>query len=515
MTGADSLLRMAAALGVRVCFANPGTTELPLVGALGRTPEIRPILALFEGVCTGAADGYARMTGVPALTLLHLGPGLANGLANLHNARRAGTPVVNLIGDHATWHRAADAALTTDIAAVAGPFSDWVREYQSARDMAAAIEVATSRQVATLIVPYDVQRATVAGYHEYAVKGGPASHGLVGVGGWRPFDPAAVPIAAAAIRKDRSTALLLGGPALTERGLRAAGRVAAHGCHLLCQPRPPRMERGGDLPAPERLPYFPDHVLAVLKRFRTIILAGAREPVSFFGYDGFPSRLIDPSQEVVTLAKRTDDAATALEALADELGAPPHVDVTLPPRPMSPTGPLTAESIAAAIVAVQPEGAIIVDEGLTTTPGYFPVATAAPPHTYMTITGGSIGFGMPCVTGAAIACPDRKVINLQADGSGLYTPQSLWTQARESLNIVTVIFANRRYRILEIEAARDGGDFSSAARLFSLGDPAPDWVQLAGGFGVPSVRVESADDLVRELSRAVTESGPRLIEVIM
>jgi acetolactate synthase-1/2/3 large subunit len=252
-----------------------------------------------------------------------------------------------------------------------------------------------------------------------------------------------------------------------------------------------------------------------MKRFRTVVLAGAREPVSLFGYDGYPSRLVPDGQEVVTLATPADDVPAALEALADELAAPPAAPVPSPPPPTLPTGPLTNESVVAAIAAVQPEGAIIVDEGITATAGYFPVAAAAPRHTYMTITGGSIGFGMPCATGAAVACPGRKVINLQADGSGLYTPQALWTQARERLDVVTVVFANRRYRILEVEAARDGGDYAATPGLFTLTGPAPDWVQLAGGFGVPGVRVETADGLVRELSRALAAPGPRLIEVVM
>jgi acetolactate synthase-1/2/3 large subunit len=508
MTGADSLVRTAAAAGVRACFANPGTSELPLVAALGRVPDVRAVLGLFEGVCTGAADGYGRMTGRPALTLLHMGPGLANGLANLHNARRAHSPVVNVIGDHATWHLAADAPLTTDIAAIARPMSDWVRKCRSAADVpadtAAAIAAAMTGQVATLIVPQDVQEQP---------SDDPVPQSLEAA---QAINDDAVRRAVALLRRDLPTALLLGGRALNDRGLRAAARVAtATGCQLLCEPRPARMERGADLPAPTRLPYFPEHVLAALKPFRAIVLAGACVPVSFFGYAGYPSRLIEPSQMTETLAEPTDDVPTALDALADMLGAPsaPTTSRALS-RPDLPTGSLTPDSIAAAVAALQPEGAIVVDEGITAGAAYFPAAAGSPRHTYLTITGGSIGFGMPCASGAAVACPDRKVINLQADGSAMYTVQSLWTQAREGLDVTTLVFANRRYRILEIEAARAGDDYGSAARLFELAGPAPDWVRLAGGFGVPAVRVETADDLVRELSRALATAGPRLIEVV-
>jgi acetolactate synthase-1/2/3 large subunit len=278
------------------------------------------------------------------------------------------------------------------------------------------------------------------------------------------------------------------------------------------------MERGGGLPAPARLPYFPDHVLAALRPFRAVVIAGAREPVAFFGYDGFPSRLLTRDQDAAILAAPAEDVPAALEALADELDAPAEPTLPpLPPRPPLPTGALTPDSIAAAVAALQPEGAIIVDEGITTTATTFPVAAGAPRHSYLTITGGSIGYGLPCATGAAVACPDRTVIALQADGSALYTPQALWTQAREGLNVVTLLFANRRYRILEVEAARAGAtDFGVPVRgLFGLGEPAVDWVRLAGGFGVPAVRAETADELVRALGRALAAGGPQLIEMVL
>ncbi|HEY1380343.1 MAG TPA: acetolactate synthase large subunit [Gemmataceae bacterium] len=511
MTGADCLLRTAAAAGNRACFANPGTSELPLVAALGRVSEVRPVLCLFEGVCTGAADGYGRMAGVPGLSLLHLGPGLANGAANLHNARRAHTPLVNVVGDHATWHRSADPPLNTDIASIARPVSDWVREVRTAadlpRDAADAVAAAMSGQVATLIVPQDVQKQQAAGEAVRLPAPPP-----------RPVDREIVRRAAGVLRRGSPAVVLLGGTALTERGLHAAVRVAAGaGCQLFCEPRPARMERGGALPAPPRLPYFPDQVLATLKPFRSVVLAGAREPVAFFGYDGFPSRLIDAGQEAITVAAPADDVPTTLEALADELGSPPQADVPAAARrPSPPTGPLTPETIAAALAAIQPEGAIVVDEGITAGVAYFAAAAGALRHSYLTLGGGSIGFGMPCATGAAVACPERKVINLQADGSGLYTAQALWTQAREGLDVTTLVLANRRYRILEIEAARSGEDFGSPARrLFGLAEPAPDWVQLAAGFGVPAARVTTADELVRELGRALAEDGPHLIEAVL
>jgi acetolactate synthase-1/2/3 large subunit len=323
--------------------------------------------------------------------LLHTGPGLANGLANLHNARRARSPIVNVVGDQATWHLAADAPLTSDIAGIARPVSGWVRDSRSAADvasdMADAIAAASAGQIATLIVPQDVQSQQVAD--------GPVPHPSIPP---RTFDAGAVSWAADLLRRAKPAALLLGGAGVGERGLRAAGRIAAIGCQLLCEPRSARMERGVGLPAPARLPYFPDHVLAALKPFRAVVMAGAREPVAFFGYDGFPSRLLTAAQETAVLASPAEDVPAALEALADELDAPAEPTLPpLPPRPPLPTGSLTPDAIAAAVAALQPEGAIIVDEGITTTATTFPVAAGAPRHSYLTITGGSIGYGPPVI----------------------------------------------------------------------------------------------------------------------
>jgi acetolactate synthase-1/2/3 large subunit len=511
MNGAESLLRSAAQAGVELCLANPGTTEMPLVAALDAGASLRVVLGLFEGVCTGAADGYARMADRPALTLLHLGPGLANGLANLHNARRARSPLVNLVGDHATWHRAADAPLTSDIESLARPVSGWVRTSRSARelpgDFAAAFEAAGPGQVATLVVPADCQ---------WDEAGGP-------VRPRRAAPPAEVPanrVAAAAerLRKGRPAAVLLGGHALRAPGPRAAARVAAAtGARLVSETFPSRQERGQGLPATTRLPYFPEPAMQLLADFETLVLAGAPAPVAFFGYPGVPSQLAREGS-CVPLADPAEDVVRALEDLAETLDAPR--DAAPEPAPEIPatrSGSLDPGQLGAAVAATQPEGAIVVDEALTSGGSWWNLADAAAPHTTLTLTGGAIGQGLPCATGAALACPDRPVIALQADGSGLYTLQALWTQAREGLNVVTVICANRHYRILQIEMARAGiaEPGRRARELTALSDPEMSWVQLAAGFGVPAVRVETAEALRPALARALAEPGPSLIEALL
>jgi acetolactate synthase-1/2/3 large subunit len=513
MNGAESLIRTARAAGLELCLANPGTTELPLVAALDREPGMRAVLGLFEGVCTGAADGYARMAERPALTLLHLGPGFANGIANLHNARRARSPVVNLIGDHASWHLPHDAPLTSDIVSLASPVSAWVRSTRSSRELAgdfADAVAAASRPpggVATLIVPADCQ---------WDAADGPARP--------RPREafprPEAARVEALArrLRESRSPALLLGLGALREAGLRAAARVAAAcGAALLCEVFPARIDRGAGRPHVEKLPYFPEHAQERLARCDALLLAGARPPVSFFGYPGVASRLAPASSELV-LASADEDAAAALFDLADALGAP--VRPPAPPAaalPPAPSGPLTPAALGAVLARLQPEGAIVVDEGATSAAAYFGMAEAAPPHAYLALTGGAIGQGLPCATGAALACPGRKVIALQADGSGLYTLQALWTQAREQLDVVTLICANRSYRILQLELARAGiaEPGAKARALTDLSHPALDWTALARGFGVPASRAASAEELARTLAAALASPGPSLIEAVL
>jgi acetolactate synthase I/II/III large subunit len=514
MNGAESLIRTAIAAGVEVCFANPGTTEMPLVAALDSADGLRPILGLFEGVCTGAADGYGRMAEKPAMTLLHLGPGFANGIANLHNARRARSPIVNLIGDHATWHVGADAPLTSDIVSLATPVSGWVRSVRTAASLANTTAQAIAEagrapgQIATLIIPSDCQWDP-AERHAEAIepRALPASSSN------------SVKGAAESIRKGNRVALFLGGTGLRARGLKAAARIAAKsGCHLICETFPARLERGAGMPILDRLPYFPEQAIEMLKAFDTIVLAGAKRPVAFFGYPDFPSQLIPEGLNTAILAEPTEDVPAALEALASEISAPASaVTQSKVARPERPVGKLNAMTAGAAIALTMPEGSIVMDEAATTGLPFLAASAAAPPHTYLSLTGGAIGQGLPCATCAAVACPDRRVIAFQADGSGMYTLQALWTQARESLNVTTVLCNNHSYRILQVELARAGvtEPGRKARSLTSLANPDIEWTSLARGLGVPAVRVETAEDLTRELERSLATPGPGLIEMIL
>lgn len=528
MNGAQSLVAAARTAGIDVCFANPGTTEMPLVQALDGEPGIRPVLALFEGVVTGAADGYARMAGRPAMTLLHLGPGTANGLANLHNARRAHTPLLNVVGDHATWHLPFDAPLTSDIDSLVGPVSGWVRTSRSPRsaagDLVAAVAAARSApgQVATLIVPADVQWGELPD----AVT---AADAAVAPGVPAAVDEDRVRAAASALRSGTPGVLLLGGAALSEAGVRAAGRVAAAtGCRLLTEKFPARAERGGDLPAVEKLPYFPEPAREALSGVGTVVIAGTTSPVAFFGYPGVPSSEVPDETRAVPLAGPADDVVGALADLADAVGAgsgragsgsPARVEPGQPalPRPELPSGRLDVRSLCQAIAGLQPEGAIVVEEALSSAGPYFTAAAGAPRHSFLSLTGGAIGQGLPSAAGAAIACPDRPVIAFQADGSGLYTAQALWTMAREQLDVTVVVAANGTYRILQTELARAGvTDPGHASRsLTDLGSPRIDWVALSTGYGVPARRVTDADALVEAVRDGLREPGPHLVEALL
>ena len=512
MTGAESLVATALDAGVDVCFANPGTSEMPLVAALDTVPGIRPVLGLFEGVCTGAADGFGRMTGRPAMTLLHLGPGLANGLANLHNARRARTPILNLVGEHATWHLGADSALESDIEGLARPVSAWVRTSRSANAMAAdcadALAAATTAPggIATLIVPADLQSAPV----EARARSVRPTARVVS-------DDDRIAAARDRVGRGTSTALYVGGSACSAVALGHAARIAAKtGCALVVEGFPARMERGAGTPDVKRLPYFPEQVPSALTGITSVVRVGAPPPIAFFGWAGAPSRMLPEQIEVAVLAEPNEDVTTALEALADAIGAPKHGVLAPFAPPPKPSGALDAATLATAVAATLPEHAIVVDEGATSSVFLYPALASAAPHSWLTLTGGAIGQGMPCAVGAAIACPDRRVVSFQADGSGMYTMQALWTQARESLDVTTIVCANRLYRILQIELQRAGVPAGHAARhLTDLGSPDVDWVQLATGMGVPAVRAADAETLVGALERAHAEPGPHLIEAVL
>lgn len=511
MNGAEALVATAVKNGIEICFANPGTTEMPLVVALDETPGVRGVLCLHENVATGAADGYGRMAGKPAMCLLHLGPGFANGLTNLHNARRAVTPILNVIGEHATWHAPADPPLASDIEGVARFVSGFVRRNAGAaslaEDLAAALEATRARggQISTIIVPHDYQLAE-------AVCQIPTCQVPPKVS----VPAKQVEEAVRALRRGRS-ALLLGGAALSEEGLILAGRIAsACGAQLICETFFARMERGEGLPAPTRLPYFPEQAIKVMSRYDSVVIAGTRRPVAFFGYPGMPSYLTSDEQSVM-LAGSGEDTLGALAALASELNAPPDpvlVSGVLPPMP---TGGLTAEVLCRVLARLQPENAIVMDETPTIGVPYFEASRHAPRFTHLMLTGGAIGEGPGAAAGAALACPGRKVINFESDGSGAYSVQALWTQAREKLDVVTIIGSNRSYNILKVELLRSGtqqlGPITRA--MTALDEPFLDWVRIAEGFGVPAVAVASAERLTQELERALSEKGPRLIEALM
>jgi acetolactate synthase-1/2/3 large subunit len=512
MNVAQSLLQTLANCGVEVCFTNPGTTELPFVAALEEVRQLRPILGLFEGVCTGAADGYARMAGKPATTLLHLGPGLANGLANLHNARRANSPVINIIGDHATYHRPHDPRLASDIVSLASPVSGWVEEAKEAEqlpDLGAAAFIAAVNppgQVATLIVPSDCARGE---------SGPPAPVQSAQKPG--AINDATVEQIAKVLSKGEPTVILMTGPALLEDGLKLAGHIsAATGARLMANRVNARMQRGAGRVRIERLPYFPEHVVEKLAGTAHLILVGARPPISLFAYPGLPNWLTPEGCQLHTLAREGEDSLGALSLLVDMLGAgseqPPVYELN---RPSLPTGEINPDKVWQSLAAHMPEESIICDESNTSGQGSDRWTAGAPPHDWLALTGASIGIGLPLATGAAVSCPDRKVFCMQADGSAMYTIQALWTQAREELDVVTILFSNRAYRILKIELARAGLERPGVTveRLTDLTNPAIDWVSLAEGMGVHAVRAETAEAFNTLIEDAIREPGPRLIEV--
>lgn len=513
VNGAQALLRTLAGCGVQVCFANPGTSEMHFVAALDVVPQMRGVLCLFEGTATGAADGYGRMAGKPAAALLHLGPGLGNGIANLHNARRARTPLLAVVGDHATYHKRLDAPLESDIDSLARPVSAWVRRSQRTEDVAAdaadAIAAATTAPggVATLILPADVS------WGEGASPAPPAAPRLPS-----PVRGEVIEDTAKVLRSGEPAVILLGGTGMRRRAIEATSRIAAAtGARILGETFPARHERGAGIPPVDRLAYLAESAATQLDGARHLILAGARPPVSFFAYPGKPSVLTPPGCQPHVLAEPEDDVAAALGALADLVAVGVLPAARAAGRPEPPAGELTAQTAAAVIGALLPEGAIVSDEAATS--GIFlPGATAgAPPHDWLTLTGGAIGQGLPVATGAAVACPDRPVLALEADGSAMYTISALWTHAREGLDITTVIFSNRSYAILGMELDRVGAAAAGekARSLLRLDKPPLDFTALAAGMGVPATRAATAREFAAQLTMALAEPGPHLIEAVV
>jgi acetolactate synthase-1/2/3 large subunit len=510
MNGAEAMLHTLTDSGVRMCFANPGTSEMHTVAALDEVPGMRGVLCLFEGTATGAADGYGRMADRPAVVLVHLGPGLANGLANLHNARRARTPLLAIVGDHATYHKRFDPPLESDIEALAGTVSAWVRRCARSADIGAdvaeavAAAMAPPGQVATLILPADVS------WSPGAERAAPIPA--------RPRPPVPDEViggVAAVLRGGEPCVMLLGGTGTRRPALAAASRVArGTGARLLAETFPARHERGAGIPPVDRLAYLAEMAAAQLDGTRHLILAGARAPASFFAYPDKPGSLVPDKCRVHVLAGPEDDIHGALAALAD-LAAPGAAPAPQQPeRPALPDGDLTGHSAAAVIGTLLPESAIVCDEANTSGVA-LPAATAgAPPHDWLTLTGGAIGQGLPLAAGAALACPERPVLALEADGSAMYTISALWTHAREQLDITTVIFSNRSYAILNMELERTGAPAAgqAARSLLDLSRPGLDFTTMAEGMGVPASRAETAAEFAAQLRRALTEPGPHLIE---
>ncbi len=513
MNGAESLVATLVDQGVDICFANPGTSEMHFLAALGDNPKMRCVLGLFEGVCTGAADGWYRMTDRPASTLLHLGPGLANGLANIHNAKRASSGMVNVVGEHSTSHLQFDPPLKADIQGLARPLSHWVRQSDSAKviaqDAADAVAAASSHpgQIATLILPgdcswQDAGRVQLPARVRRTMK---------------TPDLKRIEKVVQILKSGEPAMLIVANKAARGRALELAGKVgSATGCRLGSQFFTNRLERGAGRTPLERIPYSVAPALSFLKGIKHLITVETGEPVAFFSYPDQPSLLKDPHTQVHALVERDEDSVLGLEMLLDALGATnttPMVQDRI--ETAMPSGALNPISIAHALAYAIPEGCIVVDESLTTGRESMGYTIGARPHDMINNLGGSIGYSPPLATGAALACPDRRTICMTGDGSAMYTIQALWTQAREKLPVTTIIFANNSYAILKAEYANMGAGTPSARALtmIDIDNPSIDWQAMAKSMGVASVSVDTVDGFAKALVNSLREDGPLLIEV--
>lgn len=514
-TGADDLVATLVGGGIDVCFANPGTSEMHFVAALDRSNGMRCVLALFEGVATGAADGFYRMSRRPAATLLHLGPGFANGAANLHNAKKAASGIVNVVGEHATYHIAYNAPLTSDIEGLARPVSHWVRTTKSVAELSVdgAEALAEARQgagrISTLIVPADM--AWARGTGKVAQVGAPSPKKVA--------SPELIDDAANTLRAGAASLLLIDGLALTMRGKQLAAAIAAKtGCTLRAPISSARIERGAGRVEVARIPYAGKDAIEALKGIEQVVLCGARQPVSNFAFPDRSNTLTQPGCRFVTLASIDDDLVGTLEALAGTVGAQTKtIELPSQAKPERPIGALAPEGIARAIASVLPENAIVVNEAVTTGRGFGTPTANAAPHDWLQNTGGAIGLGMPAALGAALACPDRQVLCLSGDGSAMYTTQSLWTMARENLDVTVVIMSNRAYQILRAQLPSVGiaNPGRRSIDMLTLDRPQIDWGAMAKAHGVESGQATDLESFVRHLNRGFSLRGPYLIELVL
>jgi acetolactate synthase-1/2/3 large subunit len=514
MNGAESLIKTLVASGVEVCFANPGTSEMHFVAALDEVKGMRCVLGLFEGVVSGAADGYARMAGKPAVTLLHLGPGLGNALANIHNARKGHVPMINIIGDHATYHLQYDAPLTSDIEGIAKPVSDWVHTSAAAEDIAAdgvqAVQAAGHNRIATLILPADVSW----GDNPAGIGQAPVIPPLTQVSSEQ------IEAAATMLRSGKPSMVLAGGDISLELGRLLNSLALKSGSRVCVETFPTRIRRGAGSAKLEKLPYLAEYAIAFMQDVENLVLIGAQSPVSFFAYPNVPSVITADHCNILSLAAPGDDLLhCAKELLAALGGAAVAPECYAHAVSELPTGELSAQTIAQSISHLLPDNAVVVDEGATSSLVCYPVTASAAPHDWLSLTGGSIGFGLPCAVGASIACPHRKVVCMEGDGSAMYTIQSLWTMARENLDVTVVIFNNSKYNILELEFARTGARGGSpgpkASSMLDIGNPLMDFVAIAQGMGVMATKAGSAEEFNREFAAAMSATGPRVIEAMV
>ncbi len=514
MNGAQSLVKTLLNNGVDTVFANPGTSEMHFVAALDEHPEMNCILCLFEGGTTGAADGYFRMKRDVAGTLLHLAPGFGNAFANLHNARKAGSGIVNIVGDHATHHLRYESPLKGDILGISQAVSHWTRVSSNATDVAtdgaAAVQAARARngQIATLVLPADTawnEANAAANLSDIGVSLHQPSIGEIEAAAARLVTPKA--------------ALMIGGTALFGSQRALAGKIAAAtGCRLLADTLIPRISKGAGTAKLDQLVYPISPKTVQLEATSSITLLGADRPVAFFAYPGKPSVPEPPHCPITGLCTPTDDIEWTLQALAEAVGVTGRTAAATFPLnlPDIPTGQLTLEKVGLALAALIPENAIICNESVTSGFHVIPPTATARPHDLLAGTGGAIGLCLPCATGAATACPDRKVIALTGDGSAMYTLQSLWTMARENLDVTVIVFANRGYQILRDELTNVGvaSHGQNAQAMFDVENPTLDWVSLAKGHGVPGTRADDMDSFVKALSAGLSSDGPSLIEVV-
>ena len=514
MNGAAAFFKSIVDNGIDTIFACPGTSEMQVVDEVGYS-NLRVVLCLFENSVTGMADGYARMLDKPALGMVHVTCGLTNALANMHNARIANSRMIIFGGGVHVAHEVNEPvhSMLQRQPYVAQIAAQCVIEARSPDQLAAAATQAlkASNDGAGKIVYVYGPNNAVWGESSFQGKLTSSAEQRQRV------STATISSIADTLKAGKKTAFILDNLALREEGLEILGRIAeGAGGRLFREWLPSRIAMGAGRVRTETLPYGGAEGRELLSEFDQIVLVGAKIPVCPFSYENQPWVKIPENCNVHTLATADHDILAALEELATQLDLPEKASNRYNRKPGEPpTGPLSGNSIVQSLSILMPADSIVLDEAMLENVMFPLLMDGAAPFDFMAACpGGAIGAGPPVACGAAIACPNRKVILLEGDFSLMQGNTALWSMAQHNLDICVINYNNEGSASLSTELARvrQGEAQPKSIELLRIRKPTIDYAAMAESMGVPASRAETAEEFHLQLTKAMSTKGPHFID---